>query len=240
MLEVRLWVSRFREILGICKDVSLHPDIDRKKSMNAIRKYGDPGIHPDDILLLIDNTILGSSSQGMFITEERLFAYSKISGKFSIELGEIVTIRPEVRKALAIPIVGIAINEEYFVSLPGMGELLEDETGSQYAILTLAAFFIEALQCELLLDEEPQKEQSEPLHNETQSKDLISNERNIVDSGSSIFSNDNIRFCKKCGMPFVLMPFRDRAKISVAGNIAFFGLGYYFGRKMKKFCPSCR
>ena len=51
---------------------------------------------------------------------------------------------------------------------------------------------------------------------------------------------DSIRFCNRCGGPFILMPFRDRAKISIAGNIAFFGLGYYFGRKMKKYCPGCR
>lgn len=239
-MEVRMWVSRFGAILDICKDVSIHPDIDSKKSMNAIKKYGNDQTCSEDVLLLIDNTVSGNAKQGMFITETHLFAFSRISGKYSIELSAISTIRPEVRKALAIPIVGMVINDEYFASLPGMGELLEDETGSQYAILTLSAFFIEALQCKILLNEDLQKENPEHLQGETRSEELKIKKMGGNEGTKSIFSNDSIRFCNRCGGPFILMPFRDRAKISIAGNIAFFGLGYYFGRKMKKYCPGCR
>ena len=142
-------VHMFSPIFELCTDVSVIPSINSRKVTKAIRKYGDSSLEPDDVLLLIDNTILRSAKQGMFITENRLFAYSEISGKYSIGLSDIETIKIEIRSPLRVKIPGITINGDYFVSLPGMGQSIEYETARHPALLVLATFMVQALGCEL-------------------------------------------------------------------------------------------
>ena len=150
-------VHRFSQIFELCTDVSVTPSINSRKVTKAIRKYGDSSLEPDDVLLLIDNTILRSAKQGMFITEDRLFAYSEISGKYSIGLSDIETIKIEIRSPLRVKIPGITINDDYFVSLPGMGQAIEYETMRHPALLVLATFMVEAFGCELTADERESK-----------------------------------------------------------------------------------
>ena len=142
-------VHMFSPIFEFCTDVSVTPSINSRKVTKAIRKYGDSSLGPDDVLLLIDNTILRSAKQGMFITEDRLFAYSEISGKYSVPLANIETIKLEIRSPLRVKLPGITVNGDYFVSLPGMGQSIEHEAGSHPALLVLATFMVQALGCEL-------------------------------------------------------------------------------------------
>ena len=88
----------------------------------------------------------------MFITANRLFAYSEISGKYSIPLSDIGTIKLEIRSPLRVNIPGITVNDGYFVSLPGMGQSIEHEAGSHPALLVLATFMVQALGCELMAE----------------------------------------------------------------------------------------
>ena len=85
----------------------------------------------------------------MFITANRLFAYSEISGKYSIPLSDIGTIKLEIRSPLRVKLPGITINGDYFISLPGMGQVIEYETARHPALLVLATFMVQALGCEL-------------------------------------------------------------------------------------------
>ena len=148
-MPIREKVRNFGPIFELCTDVSTPSDIDHRKAAKAIAKYGDRGLDTDDVLLLIDNTILRSAKQGMFITDDRLFAYSEISGKYSILLADIETIKLEIRSPLRVKLPGITINGDYFVSLPGMGQVIEYETARHPALLILATFMVQALGCEL-------------------------------------------------------------------------------------------
>ena len=233
-------VSKFSLVLDMANDISLKPNISSRKLANAIDKYGIATTRPDDILLLIDNTISGSGKQGMYITDDYLFAYSSISGRFSIKLDEIQSITPQVKKALAIPIIGITINEGYFISLPGLGQLLEDETSSTYALLLLTAFFVEALGCELLIDEDVEEEKSKPSRDISTRNEFTKERVTTMEYREPHLSNKSIRSCKKCGASFILTPFRERAGLSIMGNMALPGLGFFFGRKLKRYCPNCR
>ena len=148
-MPIREILLKFTPIFNLCTDVSTPSDIDHRKAAKAIAKYGDRGLDTDDILLLIDNTILRSAKQGMFITDDRLFAYSQISGKYTIPLSEIKTIKIEIRKPMGVKIPGITVNDDYFISLPGMGENIDYEVAKHPAILLLATFMVEAIGCEL-------------------------------------------------------------------------------------------
>lgn len=109
-------------VLSLVDDVTIFPKISKKKARNAIKSYANNLIKRNDLLLLIDNTILRSGKQGMFITKEELFAFSSYSGKFNISLSDIKTLRPEVKSILRVPVCGIYVNEDYFISLPGLGK----------------------------------------------------------------------------------------------------------------------
>jgi len=148
-VPIRENIRNFGPIFELCTDVSTTPEIDHRKAAKAIAKYGDSDLDTDDVLLLIDNTILRSAKQGMFITANRLFAYSEISGKYSILLSEIRTIKLEIRRPLRVKLPGITINGDYFISLPGMGQIIEYETTRHPALLVLATFMVQALGCEL-------------------------------------------------------------------------------------------
>jgi hypothetical protein len=109
-------------VLAIVNDITIFPKINLRKASKAIRAYGDKYLRPDDLLMLVDNTIFRTAKQGMFLTNEKLFAFSSFSGKFSIPLSEIRTLKPEIKTALKIELYGFSLNENYFVSLPGLGK----------------------------------------------------------------------------------------------------------------------
>ncbi len=148
-MSIREKVHYFEPIFELCTDVSTPSDINHRKAAKAIAKYGDSDLDTDDVLLLIDNTIVRSAKQGMFITDDRLFAYSEISGKYSIRLTDIKTIKLEIRSPLRVKLPGITINGNYFISLPGMGQVIEYETAKHPALLFLATFMVQTLGCEL-------------------------------------------------------------------------------------------
>ena len=137
-------------VLRLIKDVTLCPKITPKKARNAIKKYGEKSLQPEDILLIIDNTIFRSAKQGMFLTEDTLYAFSEYSGKYSIKLSEIKTLEPKLESPLKVPLIGITVNQDYFISLPGLLEMVEQGEDSMPAILLLALFFSETLPCEII------------------------------------------------------------------------------------------
>tara|TARA_B110000438_G_scaffold273746_1_gene293389 strand:+ start:151 stop:954 length:804 start_codon:yes stop_codon:yes gene_type:complete len=145
---------KFGALLQLARDISVKPNICSKKLSNAIKKYGSTLIKTDEILLLVDNTFFGSAKQGLIITESNLYAFSRISGKFSIKLDEVLTINPHIKKAMGIPIAGITINSEYFISLPGLNEELNDGKGKLMAILLLSLFLVEVCGCQIISEED--------------------------------------------------------------------------------------
>ena len=130
-------------VLAKVNDITITPKIHEKKARNAIRKYGSKELQPSDVILLIDNTILRSAKQGMFLTKTHLYAKSAYSGKFKIALTDIETIDPHVRYPIKpIPVFGFTINSQYFVSLPGLNQLIvegeERKTGLEILVIVLA------------------------------------------------------------------------------------------------------
>lgn len=135
--------------LRMIHDVTLWPKINPKKAKKAIKKYGSRGLKPDDLLLIIDNTILRSAKQGMFLTADTLYAFSEYSKKFSIKISEIHSLEPKVERPLGVPVVGIEINGEYFMALPGLNEEIKAENESVPAILLLTIFLSQVSSCEI-------------------------------------------------------------------------------------------
>jgi len=168
-MSLRDTILESQNQLRLIRDISVLPSINSRKVKKAIRSYV-PGrdIGSNLVLLLIDNTILRSGKQGMIITQEMLYSFSNISGKFSIPLKEIESVSPQVRRALGNPQFGIVVNGEVFLSLPGLTEnnsmirdFIEWEgvlVGSELtpAIIYFSIFLHKTLQCKLILEKEPE------------------------------------------------------------------------------------
>ena len=136
--------------LRLIKDVTLWPKINPRKARNAIKKYGINSLTTENIFLIIDNTIFRSAKQGMFLTEDTLYAFSEYSGKFSIKFKDITTLKPMINNFLKIPLIGIEVNKDYFISLPGLSDDIKYLEDSLPAIILLAHFLAELFSCELL------------------------------------------------------------------------------------------
>ena len=160
-------IHKSRHLLKLCGDISIKPDIKPKKIKKAIKSYAPGNIESDQVLILIDNTVFGSGKQGMMLTEDMLFAFSNISGKYSIKVKDLESVSPQLRKALGVvPQIGLVLNGGYFVSLPGMvedrdkirdylewgGVLVGSELSP--AIVLFSLFLHKALGCELILEKE--------------------------------------------------------------------------------------
>ena len=137
-------IEKWKIALDLVDDISITHKIDSKKAKNAIKTYGQTSLLQSDLLLLIDNTVLRSAKQGMFLTNTHLFAYSAYSGKFSIPVKDIKTVQPGVEHPLkSVPVFGFSINSEYFVSLPGSKQMVyagdQGKTGLEILIGVMAA-----------------------------------------------------------------------------------------------------
>jgi hypothetical protein len=104
----------------------------------------------------------------------------------------------------------------------------------------LTAFFVEAFGCELLIDEDVEEEKSKPSRDISKRNEFTKERVTTMEYREPHLSNKSIRSCKKCGASFILTPFRERAGLSIMGNMALPGLGFFFGRKLKRYCPNCR
>jgi hypothetical protein len=140
-------------ILRLIKDITIWPKILDKKAKKAIKSYGNENLQPSDVFLIIDNTIFRSAKQGAFMTRDMLFGFSEYSGKYSIKLDEIKTLKPEIKRTLKIPLFGITINEDYFLSLPGLNQLITEGEESQAALVIFTLFLAANWGCEII-DEE--------------------------------------------------------------------------------------
>ncbi len=64
--------SRWMLMLRACENIYFAPAIPYKKLQGAM-SYVPKGIHPDDILMLIDDTVFGSAKAGLCLTATTLF-----------------------------------------------------------------------------------------------------------------------------------------------------------------------
>ena len=121
-MSLREQIGLDRAILESIGDISLFPNIAMKRLKRASKSYGlQESLDPQKVLLMVDNTIFNSGKQGLILTENDLHAFTNISGKISIPMGEIYSVSPQVRKAIGKAVIpGIVINGGYFAALPGM------------------------------------------------------------------------------------------------------------------------
>jgi len=140
---LHLALERWGGVLSECSDVSLAPDIPKRKLRKALRAYGSPHASEEDIILLIDNTMLRSAKDGLLLTSSHLLARSGIGGELVIPLQEINSIVPDIRKNLKFSIVGLVVNDSHFVALPGMGKKVKSL--DQPAVFVLVAMLHEGL-----------------------------------------------------------------------------------------------
>ena len=144
---VNVALDMFGPILIQDGDVSLAPNIPKRKLRNAIRTYGKPFATPENVLLLIDNTLLRSGKDGLMITDEHLLGRSGPGGVVSIPLSQIRSVLPDLRSLAGFPLPGIIINDVHFIALPGLAR--EIQSVGHSGIIVLAAMFINALGLEI-------------------------------------------------------------------------------------------
>jgi hypothetical protein len=140
-------IKMFGPVLIENGDVSLAPNIPKRKLRNAMRTYGRPHATPESTLLLVDNTLLRSAKDGLIITSTHLLGRSGPGGVVSVPLVDIVSVIPDLRSLAGFPIPGIIINSEHFIALPGMVRKLDSV--EYLAIYALVAMLIQALGLEL-------------------------------------------------------------------------------------------
>ena len=147
-MNINQELKNWRNVLNLIGDISIHPKINTKKSRKAIRSYAKSLTH-EEVLLLVDNTVLRSAKQGMLLTNTHLYAFSNYSGKYSIKLEDIISLKPVLKSHFKIPLVGIEVNEEYFISLPGLNQLVSDDQTSQSALIVFLGVLTSVLGCEI-------------------------------------------------------------------------------------------
>ena len=54
--------------------VYIHPNIPLKKINNAIDSYGNSDIRPEDVMILLDDSVFGSAKDGVLLTKDFIFA----------------------------------------------------------------------------------------------------------------------------------------------------------------------
>ena len=69
--SVRAVVARYAEATADNR-VFFHPDIPEHRLTEAVTAY--PGIAPNDVLVLLDNTETGSATEGLLLTEDAIHA----------------------------------------------------------------------------------------------------------------------------------------------------------------------
>jgi len=124
-------------------DVSIAPNIPPRKLKRAIKAYGKSFASPENVRLLIDNTLLRSAKEGMMLTDTHLLCKTGPSGVLAIAFSEISSVMPDLLSVGPVPIPGIRVNGEHFIALPGMAKNLESE--DQPALYALTVLFHWAL-----------------------------------------------------------------------------------------------
>jgi hypothetical protein len=66
------------------------PNIPANKLQGALRSYAQ-AVSPNDVLMLVDNTIWGGCGDGMMITRDRLYAHDMASSVKTMSISEIKT-----------------------------------------------------------------------------------------------------------------------------------------------------
>ena len=148
--SIKETITHFGEILIENGDVSLSPNIPKRKLRKAIKTYGGSIATMENVELLIDNTLFRSAKDGMMITQSHLLGRSGPGGVVCIELSEISTILPELRSFAKFPLPGIIINDTHFIALPGLAR--EIKSVGQSGIIVLTAMLIQALGLEIDLN----------------------------------------------------------------------------------------
>lgn len=72
--------------------VYIHPDIPIKKLNNAISSYANSDIKPEDVMILLDDSVFGGAKDGVLLTKDFLFAKSSSNKPVFFKIDNIKTI----------------------------------------------------------------------------------------------------------------------------------------------------
>lgn len=73
--------------------VFARPNIPRKKLEGAISSYA-PGVSPDDVLILLDDTVFGGAKEGLLITNDAIYCKQKFEDRRFMKFSDITTLEP--------------------------------------------------------------------------------------------------------------------------------------------------
>lgn len=102
--------------------IFVHPHIPMKKLVGAIDSYA-PSVSPNDIVVLVDDTVFGGAREGMVVTKDGLYSKQKFESAKSIRWSDIRDISPHTNAR-------ILVNDGIF---------FDANIVDHFAILTLAA-----------------------------------------------------------------------------------------------------
>lgn len=74
-----------------CSEIYLYPNIPEKKLKKAIKAYAKD-LEQNDVIALLDDTVFGSATEGMLITETHLYYHEILSSPFMIDYNSIKSI----------------------------------------------------------------------------------------------------------------------------------------------------
>lgn len=85
--------DRYRNVAGkFDGNIFMHPSIPDKKLKNALKSYSRGLVQPEDIVILVDDTVFGSAKDGLIITEEFICGHTAFGDAFLINFSEITEI----------------------------------------------------------------------------------------------------------------------------------------------------
>jgi len=99
--HVRAIVARHAEATADNR-VFFHPDIPEHRLASALTAY--PGVAPEDVLVLLDNTETGSATEGLLLTEDAIHACNSAGLVQRLAVPELhsIELAPESSRVLRI------------------------------------------------------------------------------------------------------------------------------------------
>ena len=78
-------------VLGRDSNIFVHPNIPRDKLAGAMN-YIDSSVRPEDVVLLLDDTVFGSAKDGLVLTETTLYVHEKFCEPAEYDFADISAI----------------------------------------------------------------------------------------------------------------------------------------------------
>lgn len=95
------WILQDPELKWDYGGVHVHPAIPARKLKGAIGAYA-PGVPPEAVLVLLDDTVFGSARNGVLVTRDALYAKPRFGEPTRLGIAQIRDIAPETEARMRV------------------------------------------------------------------------------------------------------------------------------------------